>query len=164
MNLKLLSLACLATLAIAGCKPQPPAEPTEAAPAKAATDVVETTPIGVSSADAPAFDQKAFAGTFSGTLPCASCPGIDTQLELAADGTFQLDETYQDQKDGNFKLDGTWTSEDNGKLVRLDPNSKSEEDRLYEIVSPAEIRMLGKDGKAPTSTLSYALKRDAAAK
>ena len=29
------------------------------------------------------FDAKALAGTFTGTLPCADCPGINTRIVLA---------------------------------------------------------------------------------
>ncbi|MFD0737959.1 copper resistance protein NlpE N-terminal domain-containing protein [Lysobacter koreensis] len=145
MKLKLLALACLATLAIAGCKPQPPAEP--AAPAAAPAPAEVAAP---AVADAPIeFSQKAFAGSFS---------GADTKLMLAADGSYQIAETHQGEKKG----DGTWTAEENGKRVRLDPNSKSEEDRLYEIVGNDEIRLLGKDGQPAASGPS--LKRDAAAK
>lgn len=165
MNQQLLALACLATLAIAGCKPQAPAEPAET-PADSAVQTsaaTVATPV-VEPPKTAMFDARTFAGTFSGTLPCASCPGIDTELELAADGAFQLDETYRDEKDGQRKVDGTWTAEANDQHIRLDPNSKSEDDRLYEIVSHEEIRVLGKDGKAPESTLNYSLKRDAVAK
>ncbi|WP_206412952.1 copper resistance protein NlpE, partial [Lysobacter enzymogenes] len=108
-----------------------------------------------------AFDAAAFAGTFRGTLPCADCSGIDTQLALKADGSYALDESYQGKKDGAFKGDGTWTAEDNGKRVRLDPNSKSENDRLFEIVSKDEIRMLDTEGKKIDSQLDYSLKRAA---
>lgn len=166
MNLKLLSLACLAALSVAACKPEPPAAPVDvAAPAPvAAAEPVDALSTGAGSAESPQFDQKAFAGSFSGTLPCASCPGIDTRLELVADGTYRLDETYQGEKGEVFKLDGTWTAESNNRHLRLDPNSKSDEDRLYEIVSNEEIRMLGKDGTPTQSALDYSLKRDAATK
>ncbi|QCW28710.1 copper resistance protein NlpE [Lysobacter enzymogenes] len=106
-----------------------------------------------------AFDAAAFAGTFSGTLPCADCSGIDTKLELKADGSYALSESYQGKKDGNFKGDGTWTAEENGKRVRLDPNSKSDDDRLFEIASKDEIRMLDTEGKPIESQLNYSLKR-----
>ncbi len=130
MNQKLLTLACagLATLAIAGCKPQvpaPPAEPAvEVAPAAPAASA-ETARRAASSAS-PALDQKGFAGTFAG--------GTST-ITLNADGTFGL-------KDGKAAFEGTWTAEADGARIRLDPNSKAEPDRLYAVVGQDEIRPL----------------------
>ena len=106
----------------------------------------------------------AVAGTFSGTLPCADCPGIDTTIALAADGTYTLDETYQDRKVEPIKGDGTWTAENDGKRIRLDPNSKADDDRLFEVLSNDEIRQLDREGNAIDSNLPYNLKRVPAAK
>ena len=50
--------------------------------------------------------------------------------------------------------------EDGGKRVLLDPNSKSEQDRSYEIVSNDEIRMLGQDGTPVETQLNNSLKRE----
>ena len=58
-------------------------------------------------------------------------------------------------------VEGTWTVEDGGKRVLLDPNSKSEQDRSYQIVSNDEIRLLGQDGKPVDSKFNYSLKREA---
>ena len=129
--------------------PRCPALPSPAASAKprhrrmsrpaAETQPVATTPAEMAPAAEPApeaetaLDTKAFAGNFSGTLPCADCPGIDTTLELHADGSFMLMETYQERKVEPGMLEGTWTAEENGSRIRLDPNSKSEQDRLYAV-------------------------------
>jgi copper homeostasis protein (lipoprotein) len=164
MNQKLLVLACLAALAVTACNKPETAEPAvapdaAAAPAESApvADVAPATHEAVA-----AFDVKGFAGSFSGTLPCADCPGIDNKLTLNADGTFTLEETYRDRKQAASKLDGTWTAEENGKRLRLDPNSKSDEDRLYAIASNDQIDQLGADGEPAASGLTYSLKRDAA--
>ncbi|NUO75881.1 MAG: copper resistance protein NlpE [Lysobacter sp.] len=160
MNPKLLVLASAAVIALAACEKKP-AEPVAAAPAADAAMAPAATPEPAPPA-APALDAKAFAGTFSGTLPCADCPGIDTKLELKADGTYAVEDVYQDRKDGNTKGDGTWTAEEAGARIRLDPNSKSDEDRLYQVVSADEIRALDKDGKAIESQANLSLKRQAA--
>ncbi|MDE0535713.1 copper resistance protein NlpE [Tenacibaculum sp. L6] len=39
-----------------------------------------------------------WAGIYEGTLPCASCPGINTTLKLNADLTFELTEVYLDEE------------------------------------------------------------------
>lgn len=152
-----LAALTLATIAVAGCKPQTPAAP--AAPAPTAEATPATDPALVAAATPTRFDTKRYAGTFSGTLPCASCPGIDTRIELKPDGSYVLEETYQDEKDGHFTGDGTWTAEEDGKRLRLDPNSKTDEDRQFEIIGDNEIRMLDREGKAIASELNYSLTR-----
>jgi copper homeostasis protein (lipoprotein) len=164
MNRKLLSIAALSVIAIAACKPQAPAEP--ATDPAAAVAPAETAPVAVESAPAKAaedvpFDIKGFAGTFSGTLPCADCPGTDTKITLKPDGTYTLHETYQGKK-GGFDGDGTWTAEENGERIRLDPNSKSETDRVFAVKSKDEIEILDTEGKPIASTAPHALKREGA--
>ena len=149
MNRKLLLLAVVSTLAIAACKPEAPAEP--AAPAEQAAAPAAPAPVAVESAPAssPAdvpFDVKGFAGTFSGT---------DMKVTLNADGTYKLSAN-------GVEGDGTWTAEEDGKRVRLDPNSKSEEDRLFAITSNDQLDALGADGQPATAP--SALKREGAAK
>lgn len=162
-----LTCALIAVFAAAGCQqkapeaPPAPAEPAPAAP-EAPAPTAPTQPAAGTESAPTAFDPVAFAGTFSGTLPCADCPGIDTRLELLGDGNFKLTETYQERKGDPSVLDGSWTAEEEGKRVRLDPNSKSDQDRLYEIVSNDEIRQLDGEGKAIDSQLPYNLKRQPA--
>ncbi|MHB8911809.1 MAG: copper resistance protein NlpE N-terminal domain-containing protein [Lysobacter sp.] len=135
MNHKLLALACagLATVAIAGCKPQAPVEP--AAPVAPVVPVVPATtaepaPV-VATSISPALDQKGFAGTFAS--------GGST-ITLKADGTFKL-------KQDNAAFDGSWTAEADGAQIRLDPDSKAEPDRLYAVVGKDEIRPLDSAGQ-----------------
>ena len=156
MNRKLLLIAMASTLAIAACKPQAPAEPGAPVAAPAAPVAVESAPASTA-ADVP-FDIKGFAGTFTGTLPCADCPGIDTSIALKADGSYVLRETYQGKPDA-FDGDGTWTAEENGQRIRLDPNSKSVQDRLFAVKSKDEIEALDMEGKAIATSAPHALKR-----
>lgn len=46
------------------------------------------------------------AGRWVGTIPCASCPGIDVELGLNSDGTFSLSEQYQGNADASFNASG----------------------------------------------------------
>ncbi|MDI9240323.1 copper resistance protein NlpE [Lysobacter sp. LF1] len=151
-----LACALLCALSLSACKPKAPAE-TAAPPVEPAT----TTPAadaGPVAQRAP-FDVKAFAGTFTGTLPCADCPGIDTRIVLATDGTYTITESYQERTAPELHGDGTWTVEENDQRLRLDPNSKDERDRLFAILSQDEIRQLDLEGKAIESSLPYNLKR-----
>lgn len=164
MNKQLFALACLAVLAVAACKPEP-AETVadQPASAEAAPAVADVVPSGENlSSDNAGFDMKGFAGTFSGTLPCADCPGIDTTLVLNPDGTYDITEAYQDSEGVAAKMDGTWTVEADDQQIRLDPNSKSEQDRLYAITSNDEITQLDLEGKPAESGLDYSLDRQAA--
>ena len=151
MNRKLLLPALLFT-AIAACKPQAPVEPAVTADTASAEATAAPAPVAAesapsaSAADVP-FDVKGFAGTFSGTLSCADCPGIDSRITLAADGTYRLQEARQGQPDTGIDSDGTWTAEENGSRIRLDPNSKSEMDRLYAVTSKDQLDPLDADGK-----------------
>lgn len=164
MPKSLLALACLTLIAVAACKPQS-AEPATDMPAPTVTDITPA-PVDVVStggdqaSDNANFDLRDFAGTFSATLPCASCPGIDTTLVLNADGSYELNEAYQDEDGAPLKTDGTWTVQD--EQIRLDPNSKSEPDRLFAITSKQEITLLDASGNLAESGLDYSLDRQAA--
>lgn len=134
MNHKSLVLACaiVSSLALAGCKPQAPAEST--APVASEAPAPAAAPVAVAVAPAiaaPALDQKGFAGTFAG--------GGST-VTLVADGTFSL-------KDTDAAFDGSWTAEADGARIRLDPNSKAEPDRLFAVGSQDEIRPLDAAGQ-----------------
>ena len=159
---KVLALACAIALATA-CQPPAPAEPTAvvvapmtsaAAPAPAPA-IAETMPIVADSTVASAFDKKAFAGTFTGTLPCDGCAGIDTTLVLDADGAYAIDEVYQG-KAGGGKTDGTWSVEADDTHLRLDPNSKSAHDRVFVITTRQQITPLAQASSTggPPSSLT----------
>ena len=97
--------------------------------AEAPVAPMTTMATGVSDAPAPGehttFDAKAFAGEFA--------DGNFT-LRLAADGTYTLSTPAADN------APGTWTLEPDARHIRLDPESKSEDDRVYELVSDDELR------------------------
>ncbi|RNF85168.1 copper resistance protein NlpE N-terminal domain-containing protein [Montanilutibacter psychrotolerans] len=153
----LLALACVGALALSACKPEAPEATPKAMPeiAPVATDV---TPMPES---APAFDQKGFAGTFKGSLPAADGTNVDTTIELMADGMYVINEMVG--KAAPKKMDGSWTAEENGSRIRLDPNTKAEDDRLYAITSKDQLDPLGVDGKPVAGAMAGSLKREGAA-
>ncbi|MBI3256065.1 MAG: copper resistance protein NlpE N-terminal domain-containing protein [Candidatus Andersenbacteria bacterium] len=111
----------------------------------------------------------ALSRTFSGTLPCASCEGIQTELTLTqagpfvAEGTYRLKELYLGEKDGLFESTGLWTTlrgsatDENATVFQLNPN-KPADARYYLKVSEAEIKLLDKEIKEIDSSLNYSLK------
>ncbi len=162
MNQKLLGLTCLGAFALAACTRESPHPATDAsAPAPVTTDV-NSAPAKVapsSHATDPDFDQRAFAGTFTGRLPCADCPGIDVTLALHADGAFQLTHVYQERPDATRRMDGSWTAGSGTRVLRLDPGNKTDVEQLYTIDSHDRIVMLQADGEPIDNGLDYSLSR-----
>ena len=127
----------IATLALAACKrdaePAPAPVPAVVAPAET-TDHASGTNATVDhsspAGDVAAFDTKGFAGKFGAT---------GTSLEIGADGTYRLS-VHAESAAAELETDGTWTVEADGRHILLDPSSKAEPDRRYEIVSNDELR------------------------
>ncbi|HEU4774937.1 MAG TPA: copper resistance protein NlpE, partial [Lysobacter sp.] len=122
MNPKFLALACIGAFALAACtqKDAAPAAPATDASAVAPADAGPAPADVVPSGQAPDsdFDQRAFAGTFTGTLPCADCPGIDVTLTLQGDGTYRISNVYQERPDSAWGIDGHWTVEADNTAIR----------------------------------------------
>jgi hypothetical protein len=140
LSIAAISLAATALLSLAACKRADettavPAAATVAAPATMAPAIAATVerPIGISDAPAPGehtvFDAKAFAGTFAQD---------GTHVAFTADGTYTMT-AHAESANADLATDGTWTLEPDARHVRLDPNSKADADRVYEIVSMDEL-------------------------
>jgi hypothetical protein len=124
---RLALLACPLLLCLACSREAPPAPSTPDATPDAAP-AAEPAPAPVApapTAAAPAaedphanFDKGAFAGTFS---------GAGLTLELRADGSYGLE-----APDGISQ--GSWTHEAGSRTVRLDPGSKTAQDRVFRLV------------------------------
>jgi copper homeostasis protein (lipoprotein) len=105
------------------------------APTTDATQIGDaTSPV----ADAPrGFDTKAFAGTFAAP---------DTMLTIDTDGSYRMT-VHAESANADLESAGTWTLEPDGKHVLLDPESKSDPDRRYALVSNDELQPV--DGGEP---------------
>jgi len=160
MNKTLLLASALAAITIAGCNREAPVTPAPEAPASAvAASATIAAPASVARTAQPdlagagvqpnaaGFNSKDFAGTFTGPLPCADCPGIDETLELNPDGSFKLTDVYRDRPSGTHSITGSWNSEEKDTRVRLDPNSKGEADRVFTISGTDALEAVGSDGK-----------------
>ncbi|MCE7733051.1 copper resistance protein NlpE [Vibrio campbellii] len=64
-------------------------------------------------------NQEAWSGTFTGTLPCADCPGIDTTLVLSDDNTYTLEQHYQEKGEAPIRTEGLLSWNDTGDTVTL---------------------------------------------
>jgi copper homeostasis protein (lipoprotein) len=103
------------------------------APAPAPATVAA--PVGMSDAPAPGehttFDAKGFAGTFG---------DANSAVTFTADGAYSMTTESVAAKAPDT---GTWTLEPDARHIRLDPNSKAEQDRVYELVSNDELHGTG---------------------
>ena len=93
---------------------------------------------------------------FSGVLPCADCPGIETVIVLNETGFEELSH-YQERESNLYQAEGTWSlSGDTLKLYRS-------EDELYKafIFSREQIKQLDQDLQPITGVLeeNYVLDR-----
>ena len=65
----------------------------------------------------------AFIGTYKGVLPCASCAGIETTLELATDGNYTLTMLFLEVPDAKPEtVRGRYTQSDDTTRIPLTPS------------------------------------------
>lgn len=97
-----------------------------------------------------------WVGTYYGILPCASCSGIETTLELKSDQTFELKTIYQDTDKKPIIERGNFEWHKIGNQVTL----KNDEDLQFKIEKD-QVRFLKTDGKAVSGNLgkAYVLKK-----
>lgn len=89
-------------------------------------------------------------GVYKGTLPCADCAGIDVTLTLNQDGSYVLEQNYQDKEDGKFKSEGHFTWDENGSIVTL-----TDEDAPNQyFVGENMLMMLDMNGEKATGELA----------
>jgi heat shock protein HslJ/uncharacterized lipoprotein NlpE involved in copper resistance len=60
-----------------------------------------------------------WAGTYSGTVPCADCQGIATRLTINSDGTYVLQTQYLGKSDELLVTEGSFTWQDDGNHIVL---------------------------------------------
>jgi len=58
-------------------------------------------------------------GTYVGTLPCADCEGIETELTINYDGTYSYKTTYLGKETEAEEVTGTFQCDENGSVITL---------------------------------------------
>ncbi|MET3875327.1 copper resistance protein NlpE N-terminal domain-containing protein [Chitinophaga sp. OAE865] len=104
--------------------------------------------------------------TYSGTLPCADCEGIVTELTLQRlpENHFILKETYQG-KNQTFPSEGTYTivhgtpADPGATVIHLNPDKDRNLQRYYQQVNDNELLLLDADQKTIQSGHNYTLKK-----
>ncbi|TCM69939.1 putative lipoprotein NlpE involved in copper resistance [Acinetobacter calcoaceticus] len=86
-------------------------------------------------------------GQYTGTLPCADCEGIKTELTLHADQSYEMSETYLGKGDGKaFMSKGKFSFDKAGTIITLDPAG---DQRKYFVAENA-LNALNTEGKKIT--------------
>ncbi|ELJ8513473.1 TPA: copper resistance protein NlpE N-terminal domain-containing protein [Vibrio cholerae] len=93
---------------VAAAPAEQPAEQSAAQPSTASVDAAHN-----------AQNSLDWSGIYQGTLPCADCGGIETELTLNADGTYALTEKYLDKEGEPFASQGTFVWNEAGNIVTL---------------------------------------------
>lgn len=60
-----------------------------------------------------------WAGTYSGTVPCADCEGIAQRLTIVENGTFTLNVKYLGTSEDTSNIEGTFVWEEDGNHIVL---------------------------------------------
>lgn len=94
--------------------------------------------------------------TFTGTLPCADCPGIDYHIDFFGDETFHMRTRYRDRDNGSFDALGRWAwLADRGTLMLRGARNGP----LRFEPTDGALRLLDTEGESIDSELDYALRR-----
>ncbi|MHB1168648.1 MAG: copper resistance protein NlpE N-terminal domain-containing protein [Longimicrobiales bacterium] len=99
-----------------------------------------------------------WAGTYSGVLPCADCPGIETVLTLHEDGTFEQSMHYLERAVAPLTSSGTFTWGEDGGRITLDVDGDGVEQYL---VGENQLFRLDQNGNRITGNLAqyYVLRK-----
>lgn len=120
-------------------------------------------PQGKSATEMPASDTAHtaqnsldWAGTYKGTLPCADCEGIQTELTLGTYNTFKISQTYLGKKN-TFSTQGSFDWID-ATRIKLKGSGVSD---LQYMVAEGKVYQLDKNGRVIKGNLSrmYILKK-----
>jgi copper homeostasis protein (lipoprotein) len=99
----------------------------------------------------------ALPASFTGTLPCADCEGIDYRLDLFPDRSFYLRTNYRGRTPGEFDDVGSFDWSSDGRA--LVAQGGREAPLGLAVVSADELRLLDLSGQPIASTADYSLRR-----
>jgi hypothetical protein len=136
-----------------------------ASPTKAATAAATAAPAAAAAMAAP-------AGTFTGTLPCADCQGIDTELILSG-GTngsarsYTMKQTYKGKPTDKSVVSssGKWFVAKGNKqdpdavVLQLIPTAGNIDPMYFLQVSDKEVKLLNRQQEEIQSSHNHSLKK-----
>ena len=92
-------------------------------------------------------------GTYAGTVPCANCGGIITQITLKKDNTYSLQIEYAGKENSVQKFEGTFQWNDSGNTVILNGLKEKSMPSSY-AVGEFKLTQLDMDGNVVTGDLA----------
>lgn len=92
-----------------------------------------------------------WAGTYYGVLPCASCPGIETELTLTEDLNYSLEGKYLGEDEDTFSYEGVFSW--NGNNIELEGIDEEASSWIYKV-EENRIRQLDLNGDEVTGELA----------
>jgi copper homeostasis protein (lipoprotein) len=132
--------------------PAPQAPKAQAAPAPAPKTPVEPAPRPL-----PVVELRNLPTTFSGTLPCADCPGIKYELNLFPDDSYFLRMTYLGRSVAPRDTIGSWVLSSDRRVVVL--GGERETPDYWAIRDAITLRKLDVAGQPIASKQSWDLRR-----
>ena len=99
-----------------------------------------------------------WVGDYKGLLPCADCEGIETELELKANNTYELSEEYLGKQGNEFKAKGTFSFDaDQSNVITLDEQGQKR--KFFIGDNYIELRDM-QTGQALDTKLNYKLMKE----
>lgn len=87
-------------------------------------------------------------GVYEGTIPCADCEGIKTELDIKADDTYELDSEYLGKANGKFEEKGKVVWDETKTFATLESNDPLTKSVYY--FSNGEAHLVTKVGDNAT--------------
>lgn len=150
--MKTVLASTLAMIAMAGIASSAGCRREHAPPPATAT----AAPTAATEAKSGAVTGAAFVGSFEGKAPCADCPGIDTTLALAADGSYEAADRYEGR--GSREETGTWAARD-GDIVLIPAGNGSQQRRLRPVGNDALLPLDGEGRPITNAPVDMTLRR-----
>lgn len=101
-----------------------------------------------------------WTGTYSGLVPCASCPGIFLVVSLNPDMTYIREMKYMDESDDYIRDEGKFTWNDAGNTITLDGNNPDEGFKIFQV-NENQLTLFDTNGNKVTGELAdnYIIKK-----
>jgi len=94
-----------------------------------------------------------WVGTYSGIIPCADCPGIETRITLSKDNTYQMSRKYQEKGEDVFQASGTFQWNTDNSVIILGNLNKTQFPTMYKL-DKGNLIQLDLTGKVITGDLA----------
>jgi uncharacterized lipoprotein NlpE involved in copper resistance len=92
-------------------------------------------------------------GVYSGTIPCADCPGISVSITLLSGNTYKMEYLYQEKEANKETFDGTFQWNEEGNVITLG-NLDKNAFPVYYKVGENSITQLDMEGNEITGDLA----------